>query len=406
MYDVRKALNIKIESPYWDDAYKLALNEPQIPSWLTEEYARILHKECGVLTNTLDNVLKAIPYIQQVPDLCLLAKTLYHILATQKNFSNAFTEFELPTAPETVENPIGYDCVAFFPIMAHIRPSWEILEKRGIEKDILTSSFFWADRFFQVSSETAGRPFFGTDKFKLYDLAIYLEHLMIGRLRFEIHKNSNRPAKIFENKQGELCILMDNTLLHKTGHILGSFGCTDEAGAFEADFIETDEYYEGYAVDKTTKLAQNFRTRLSKKEWKPVFTPGDNAIKVHIPNGGKLDKESCESAYQKARDIFTNCFPETHFKGFLIGCWMLSPELKDILSPQSNIIEFQNKYEIFPLKNNAADAFMYVFGIKGTPIDQIDFANLPEANSLMRGLKAKALEGKFIHQFNGFIPWK
>ena len=31
-------------------------------------------------------------------------------------------------------------------------------------------------------------------------------------------------------------------------------GCTDEAGAFDAVFLETDDYYEGYAVNSETEL--------------------------------------------------------------------------------------------------------------------------------------------------------
>ncbi len=84
---------------------------------------------------------------------------------------------------------------------------------------------------------------------------------------------------------------------------------------------------------------------------------------------------------------------------------MLSPELKDILPNESNIIAFQNGFTVFPAKSSASDAFLYVFGIEAQSVSDIDIPELPENNSLMRGIKEKALRGKFIHQFNGFIPW-
>lgn len=405
MNDIRKQLNINIQSPYWDEAYSCALSEPGVPEWLCEEYIRTLHTDLGLLPQNLETIIFAIPHIVKVPELCLLAKTLYHILASKKGFSEAFTAFELPKAPEDETNSIGYDCFALFPILAHLRPSWEELEARGIEKSVLTDSLLWADSLFTSDSEKAGKPFFSAEMFQSYGVAIYINSLIIGRLRFEIHKNSNRPARIFADSNGELCVLMDNVMLHKSGHILGSYSCTENAGAYPADFAETEDSCEGYAVNKESGLAENFRTTLSKKEWKPVYIPGDNAIKVHIPYGGKLDKASCADSFKRAREIFTHCFSEINFKCFLICCWMLSPELKDILSPESNIIAFQERFTVFPAKSSALGAFLYVFGIKAQSVSDIDIGELPEKNSLACGIKEKALSGKYIHQFNGFIPW-
>ena len=270
---------------------------------------------------------------------------------------------------------------------------------------MLTDSLQWADSLFTSDSEKAGKPVFSAEMFRNYGVAIYINSLIIGRLRFEIYESSNRPARIFTNSDGELCVLMDNVILHNSGHILGSYMCTDEDGAYNANFTETDISYEGYTVDKETRLAEKHRTVLSKKDWRPVYLPGDAAIKVHIPYGGKLDKASCEESFSRAREIFSRCFPEIKFKCFLICCWMLSPELKDILPNESNIIAFQNSFTVFPAKSSASDAFLYVFGIEAQSVSDIDTRELPEKNTLMRGIKEKALRGKFIHQFNGFIPW-
>ena len=405
MNDIRKELNIDIQSPYWDEAYNLAFTSPDVPEWLTEEYLRGLHASLGVLPKSLKTLVSAIPHIVKVPALCLLAKTLYHILATKKGFGEAFTSFELPKAPEGEENTIAYDCVVIFPIIAHLRPSWEVLRARGIEESVCRDSLLWADSLFSGDSEKAGKPYFSLGMFKAYGVAIYVNSLIIGRLRFELYQNSERPARVFENKNGEFCVLMENTRIHRSGQILGSYGATDEDGAYDADFKETEDAYEGYAVNKKTRLAENFRTRLSKKEWKQVYASGDSAIKVHIPYGGKLDKESCEDSYRRAKEIFEKSYPEYDFKGFLICCWMLSPELRDILSPESNIIAFQDKYTVFPSKSSAADAFLYVFKKEVSSVSDISIEELPEDNSLMQGVKKKALEGKYIHQCNGFFPW-
>ncbi|MBE7041385.1 MAG: hypothetical protein E7400_05410 [Ruminococcaceae bacterium] len=404
MQDVREVLNIKIESTYWDEAYKKALSEPEIPEWLTEGFIRKLNDEYDVIPKSFDLLLEALPHVVSVPELCLLAKTLYHILMHKKSYSKAFTCFEFPKAPSAVTNTIGYDCFSIFPILAHLPFSWDELKARGIEDTICRDSLRWVDNYFEGTSRKSGKVAFAESSFPLYSLAIYVYNLYIGRLRFEIHENSVRPMRMFQNQQGELCPLADNAMIHASGHILGTFACEDEAGAYSADFVETEDAYEGYTVDETTRLFTKKRVRLLKSEWKQVFASGDTVVKVHIPFGGKMTKEMCEESYSKAREVFANCYPDYQFAGFQIGCWMLSPELKDILSPESNIIAFQKNYTIYPIENNALDAFLYVYGIEAPKASDVVLADLPEDNSMRRGVKQKSLEGKYVYQFGGYMP--
>lgn len=403
MQDVREILNIKVESPYWDEAYKKALSEPGVPDWLTEGFIRKLNDDYDVVPKSFDMLLEALPLVVAVPELCLLAKTLYHILMHKVSYSKAFTCFEFPKAPENVTNTLGYDCFSIFPILAHIPFSWDELKARGIDDVICRDSLRWVDGYFEGTSRKSGKVAFAESSFPLYSLAIYVFNLYIGRLRFEIHKNSDRPMRMFQNEAGALCLLADGAMIHKSGHILGSFSCEDEEGAYPADFVETEDAYEGYTVDADTRLYIKERVRLLKSEWKQVFATGDTVVKVHIPYGGKMTKEMCEDAYAKARDIFTRCYPEHNFAGFQIGCWMLSPVLLDILSPESNIIAFQKNYTVYPIQNNAMDAFLYVYGIDSGKASDVVLADLPEDNSMRRGIKKKALEGKYIHQFGGYM---
>lgn len=405
MQDIREILGIKIESPYWNDAYEKALSEPLIPQWLTEDYIRSIHEKYGFFKKNLETIISAILHITKVPELCILAKTLYHILETKKNFEDAFTSFEAPKAPIGLENTIGYDCVLGFPVLAHLVPSWKELEKRGIEKEVIADSLVTVDHLFTYSEEEIGRPAFTEQFFRMYGNAIYVNYLKIGRLRFEIFENSNRSARIFENSKGELKVIMCDCTLHKSGNILGAYGCEDEEGSYMAEFTETDKEYIGYAVNRETKLAENALTCLDKNEWKPIYKPNDNGLKVHIPYGGRLTKEDCEDSYTRAKEVFERCYTEIKFKGFHLFCWMLSPDLRDILKPHSNIIEFQNKYTVFPAKDNAVDAIMYVYGIKEEDVRKVNIEDLPEGNSLQTGIKKKLLEGKHIHQCYGFFKW-
>ncbi len=404
MYDVRTKLGIKVESRYWDDAYALALSETGTPEWLTEEFIRTMHDKYGVLKITYETLLAARPLVVENEDLCLLAKTIYHILETKLVFSKAFTAFEMPEVPKNVENTIGYDCFIAFPILAHVRHSWHELSARGVPDAVCTSSLMIFDELYKGFSKEAGKPCFPLGYFKIYSAAIYVHSLIIGRLRFEMKKGTGWDVHIFKNKNGEYIPLMHDVTLHRSGRVLGSYCCEDTNDSYIADFRETEDTYEGYSVDPKTGLAKNVRTVLHKAEWSPVFSENDDIIAVHIPYGGKLDREICRKSYADAREIFARCYPEHDFKCFLTACWMLSPELKNILPPESNILAFSEPYMIFPVKSQAHDAFFYVYGIEAASVSEIDIENLPETNTLTRGVKNSALEGKYVYEFGGFMP--
>ncbi len=198
---------------------------------------------------------------------------------------------------------------------------------------------------------------------------------------------------------------MRETRLHASGNRLGAIGFTDEAGSFDANFVETDTFYEGYAVNEKTCLAESTRTRLSKEEWRCIFAPGDTLLKVHIPYGGKLTRESCEASYKEARQVYGACYPEYDFRGFICNTWLLCPTLLSFLPEESNIRHFQRNYRIFPGENTAADVFHYVYGKAVASADEVDVASLPEDNRMQRGVKNLLLKGEYIHQYNGFIPF-
>ena len=404
MCDIREDLGIKLASPYFEEAYQKALSEPALPVWLTEEYIHRLNDTYRVLPKTYEKVLAALCEVVKIPSLCLLAKTVYHILDTKLPYGEAFTDLDLPKPPEGARS-IGYDCVMLFPVLGHIVASHDALAARGVDEDVITASLLWTDNFFAEACEKLGKLAYPKEYFAAYGAGIYVKTLIIGRLRFEIAKEAIHPVRMYQSRKGELLPLMDHVTLHQSGQMLGSFGCEEESGSFLAEVTETEDAYEGYTVDPVTRLVLKERIRLPKSEWTEIYRRGMNAIKVHIPAGGRLDPAACEASYTRAKELLPRAYPEYRFSCFLICCWMLSPLLKEILPPTSNIVVFGEKYTVFPMKSDAKDAFGYVFGIHGKELSKIDFASLPEENSLQRGIKREALLGRFVHQYGGYIPW-
>lgn len=405
MADIRELLNIKLESPYFDEAYAKALATSDVPEWLTEGYIRALDEKCHALSKSLDRVLEALPHVRAVPELVLLAKTLYYILDTRKKYPEAFTAFTYPEVPKGSEHTIGYETFAVFPVLAHVKASWDELVARGVGEAVATDSVLWTDNFLAEACKNNDKTCYPREYFAAYGVGIYVTTLIIGRLRFEPRVNDVRPVRIFKNMEGKILPLMDNTWIYESGHLFGTYGCEDENACYPADFKETADAYEGYTVDPVTRLVVRERVSLPKKEWIPVFVSGGTTLSVHIPNGGSITPALVADSYTRAKEIFTRCYPEYKFTCFLLNCWMLSPVLNEILPPTSNILSFASGYTVFPIKNDAKDAFLYVFQISGTPIPDIDITSLPETNSLQRGIKAKALEGKLVYQFGGYKSW-
>ncbi len=397
--DICKTLGVFIESPYWEEALAQAEAQPELPQWLTADYVCRIDDAYCLLGDKRDLVLTALEQVVKSPALCTFAKALYHIIGKKKGYSAAFTRLTLPKA-----DTLGGNLVGLFPILGHIAPSCEALSRRGVPADVIYDTLTFLRNNLAECLKT-DFPRFGESDFSIYPAHLYTNALWIGRLRFEIHPNADRNAAVFANKDDNLCILLRDTPLHASGNRLGAIGFTDEAGSFDANFVETDSYYEGYAVSPETCLAEISRTRLSKNEWQCIFAPGDTLLKVHIPNTGKLLDADCEAAYARAREIFTACYPEYTFNGFICCSWLLCPALADFLKPDANIVKFQKRYAIFPGKNTAADVFLYVFNKTVSSADEVDFKTLPEENSMQRGIKKLLLDGKYIHQYHGFIPF-
>ena len=397
--DIREALGICVDSPFWDEALEVAIDSSEIPQWLTADYICKIDKAYQLLGDKRDLVISALEQVVSEPALCILAKALYHIIDKKKDYSTAFAQLTLPEA-----DTLGCNLVGLFPVLGHISPSCDALARRKVPEEVIYETL----SFLRLSlPEILGqeKPRFGETEFAYFPIYLYTDNLWIGRLRFEIHPNADRNVAAFANKSGGLCLLMRDTRLHTSGNCLGTIGFTDEAGSFDANFVETDTYYEGYAVSTKSCRAETTRTRLPKTEWKCIFAPGDTLLKVHIPYGGKLTREACDAAYEKARRIYTACYPEHDFRGFICNTWLLCPALLSFLPEHSNIRHFQDSYRIFPAKNTAADVFLYVYGMTVSSANEVDFEKLPEDNSMQRGIKKLLLSGEYIHQYNGFIPF-
>jgi hypothetical protein len=171
--------------------------------------------------------------------------------------------------------------------------------------------------------------------------------------------------------------------------MLGSIGCEDEEGSFEASLTETEDAYIGYPI--VNGLCKNEKITLKKSECRRVLSKGDKAISVHIPSGGPMTEEACRTDLRRGGEIIKECLGD--FKAFYCCSWLLDPQIRALLGKETNLTRFGARYERAPIQSNGGGVYEYVFLCsRTTPV-----ADLPEKTSFAKAVKAHMLAGGYIY---------
>jgi hypothetical protein len=132
-----------------------------------------------------------------------------------------------------------------------------------------------------------------------------------------------------------------------------------------------------------------------------VFPENSYYLDVHIPGEGPLLPESCEASYTEAAEFFRGLH---EMPTVVFGCysWLLSPDLDEILKPESNILTFAHRYTLAEAVPDTTHSHItFAFGVSGVE----DFTQLPEHSSLQRALKQRLLEGKCLNLGKGYFVY-
>ncbi|MFF5076414.1 acyltransferase domain-containing protein [Actinoplanes sp. NPDC000266] len=105
------------------------------------------------------------------------------------------------------------------------------------------------------------------------------------------------------------------------------------------------------------------------------FQRGDT-IDLHIPESGRLTPASVDESLDQARGFFPRHFPEERHDAFTCGSWLLDPQLLNYLPADSNIVRFQQRFDILPYEEPEGldadvEARRFVFRTLTTPLDQL-----------------------------------
>ena len=128
---------------------------------------------------------------------------------------------------------------------------------------------------------------------------------------------------------------------------------------------------------------------------------GEPIVDIHIPAAGPMTPASCAESIAQARQFFPTFFPDYEFRCFTCVSWLLDPTLREILKPESNILQFQ---KMFALANtHPSDSLLgYIFPWKTT---REDLPALTPDTPFAQKVKDRIMQGGEFYTGYGVI-WK
>lgn len=129
-----------------------------------------------------------------------------------------------------------------------------------------------------------------------------------------------------------------------------------------------------------------------------VIKTGERVLSVHIPSDARITPEHCKASLRAAVDFFEKHFAEFDYQVFFCQSWIISPNLKEVLSENSNIVKFLELFEIYAVFPESQSYKAWVFGDEKLSIDEF-----PQETSLQRNIVKHLKQGGKIGEAAGII---
>lgn len=148
----------------------------------------------------------------------------------------------------------------------------------------------------------------------------------------------------------------------------------------------------------TTRQVGCHLFRIDELEYEIKQTEENTYISLHIPSDANFTPIKVDKSLLKAKKFFEKFYPELNNAEYRCHSWLLDNQLKSMLNENSNIINFQNRFEIFNEGEIDFEFIEWVFNTKSK-----DFSTLPEKTSLQKNLKQHLLSDGVIRNSHGRI---
>lgn len=124
----------------------------------------------------------------------------------------------------------------------------------------------------------------------------------------------------------------------------------------------------------------------------------DEAIKIHIPKGDKLNIDIVKKSLKQSYEFINKYFKISNFD-YYCNSWLLSKQIHKLVNKNSNIYKFYELFNVTEGEECLDDILNFVFDLK----NEIDYAKLEENTSLQRSIKNYLLKGNDIKLGRGIL---
>lgn len=164
---------------------------------------------------------------------------------------------------------------------------------------------------------------------------------------------------------------------------------------------EHKESYGTYGFDRgwwTVRQLSLKLFRIDTLEYEMIETDGVKELSIHIPSDAVLTTTNCRVSYEAAVNFFAYYYKEFQYQYMSCHSWLLSPVLKEVLSEDSKILQFQKSFQITKEFPEDKDYLEWVYQRSKLPLEE-----LPENTSLQRNLKEYLLKGNQVGTAYGVL---
>ncbi len=131
--------------------------------------------------------------------------------------------------------------------------------------------------------------------------------------------------------------------------------------------------------------------RVGELEYELWNWKGKEAVAIHIPSDAAMTPDCVTRSLEQAVSFMEKYYPDYVGVPYTCDSWLLSPGLKELLAPDSNIIRIQERFHIEEVNPDAPDVLEWVFKNPKCVLE-----DLPENTSLQRRMKEVLLRGEKI----------
>ncbi len=148
----------------------------------------------------------------------------------------------------------------------------------------------------------------------------------------------------------------------------------------------------------TTRQAGCHLFRIGELEYEMKHIEDRIVIGIHIPSDADFSPFAIDKSLQKSKEFFEKYYPEISNTEYRCHSWLLDSQLKGMLNKNSNIVGFQNRFEIFD-EGEVDTEFEFIEWLYNTKTT--DYTTLPENTSLQKNMKKHILSGGIIRNAYG-----